>query len=393
MSYPVSQYRKQVQAGNVEAIKRPVPTPITRPVPANDNNPVPANDNRPVVAPKTQTHVPSWPVAKTITRGIKRYSILGWYDFIHDVLEIVHLTQTALIQVGGAWVFNRNCGRAGPVTAMSWGGGGNLGASCLVLQQPSTQSPLWSAIPPTATSLRFSEPYFAGVAQGIRYRTYDTYTRPPAVYPDDYLNIRPYWFLPHVNPRPFAPPGVPVGRPIPGRPRPIPRRPPPLPGDVPIPEMPGDPVRNPYGNPQGKPVNRSVTITETQTYNQVKAVPRGNPKRGEKERKVKPNVPGVFLVMQKIAHSTTEFVDFVDAIWKALPDEIQYQVAEKAPPQAKMDLIYREFDKVDLNEALKNLVINHITDKVIGRANKSVKKWATDNGITLGPYGLGSRNL
>ena len=92
-------------------------------------------------------------------------------------------------------------------------------------------------------------------------------------------------------------------------------------------------------------------------------------------------------MLQKIAHTATEAIDFIDALHDALPK--RFQAKGDATPQQKAQAVYRHINEIDVELAMRNLIINHITDSVIGRSNAAVKKWATDNGIILGPYGLG----
>jgi hypothetical protein len=98
-------------------------------------------------------------------------------------------------------------------------------------------------------------------------------------------------------------------------------------------------------------------------------------------------VAGLFFAIQRLAHTATEAIDFIDAFHDALPSK--YQAKLGATPQEKAAAVYRHLDKMDVEKAILNLLINHVTDSVLGRSNAAVKKWATDNGIILGPYGLG----
>ena len=80
------------------------------------------------------------------------------------------------------------------------------------------------------------------------------------------------------------------------------------------------------------------------------------------------------------AFAASEGADAVDAIWDALPDEVKRTsksgVARKgamigqgtryATTIDKFMAIYRNIGRLSLSKAAKNLLINHIVDKIIG---------------------------
>lgn len=113
------------------------------------------------------------------------------------------------------------------------------------------------------------------------------------------------------------------------------------------------------------------------------------PRKGEDERKVKPYSPFLVRLLQKAGHATTEGLDLLEAIWKAIPKELRTKPDYKSrfpkvsPQQMAWD-IATHFHDIDLNQALLNILTNHVSDEVVGRARGQVKKWATDKGIVLG---------
>lgn len=96
----------------------------------------------------------------------------------------------------------------------------------------------------------------------------------------------------------------------------------------------------------------------------------------------------------------TETKDFVDAFWDALPWEIRRTwIGRPRRLLDKMEDLYRHWDKVDIQKALKNLAYNEAMDFVIGRSSQALHKRyfeAMENlGITgpaVGPtYGEAAR--
>lgn len=107
-----------------------------------------------------------------------------------------------------------------------------------------------------------------------------------------------------------------------------------------------------------------------------------------KERKTKGTSAAVKLIMGGV-NKTTEFLDALEAIWDALPDDIKETVPKRgrctgprcvnhgAPyilPQDKFMAVYRNINSVDVPTALKNLIINHYTDALVGRAHAGADK-------------------
>lgn len=171
---------------------------------------------------------------------------------------------------------------------------------------------------------------------------------------------------------------------------------PPLPRPVNPIDLPiGWPVQQPDAPPVTPGVPRPVVITQgwtpessTSSYESPHpppVTPRTQPKPGEKERKVRSNVPGLFQILRRMrdaAYATTEGLDMLDAFYEALPK--QYQVA-KPRPQDKAKMLYRHWEKVDLNQALLNLIQNHVEDALVGRLSRDAQREATRRGIILGP--------
>ena len=369
-SYPVAQYRNSSQPRYPPAFK-----PGALPVPANDNIPTPANDNwrPPMPKARVNANLPKWSTAARIARGSGRVlgravPILGWVLTAWDLWNFYQVRPEGI----EGYELVRRCKPGRGVFKQ------NGQANCSITIEmdpwlyPATGRPfalfewsddgLWGWPTPTAHQ-------FSPIAEWRRTEVSGTPVEDPNV-----VQAPQYW------PEPWRPP---AGRPR-TRPRKRPRQRPSFPG------LPFEPIAEPNGPPR-TPLPRSQTLTITPGIKgQVSSNPyiaRRPPGPGVKERKVKSNAPGLLLMLQKIAHTATEAIDFIDALHDALPK--RFQAKGDATPQQKAQAVYRHINEIDVELAIRNLIINHITDSVIGRSNAAVKKWATDNGIILGPYGLG----
>lgn len=114
------------------------------------------------------------------------------------------------------------------------------------------------------------------------------------------------------------------------------------------------------------------------------------PPPGTRERKVKV-IQGLVLQVQRLAHAGTEFADAVEAIHDALPAELKAKPFydkhwgwRKPTITAQANAIYKNFDKVDLDAAVKNLVVNHVTDEVVGRISGRAGDWGNRNRVRFG---------
>ena len=372
-SYPVAQYRNSSQPRYPPAFK-----PGTLPVPANDNIPKPANDNwrSPLPRARVNANIPKWSTAAKIARGSGRVlgravPILGW---IVAGLEVYSYALPRIISMGG-FTFDHTCNPGVPMGQIAPSSNPGCPAASAV-----KGNPIWEVNPILGAQWLYYRGLTTPSTTGaIRYKTLDVYFKPAGVQTRPV--VAPPWFVPRP---PELNPNTPA-RPRPRtRPRQRPRNRPSFPG------LPFEPIAEPNGQPR-TPLPRSQTLTITPGIKgQVSSNPyiaRRPPGPGVKERKVKSNAPGLLLMLQKIAHTATEAIDFIDALHDALPK--RFQAKGDATPQQKAQAVYRHINEIDVELAIRNLIINHITDSVIGRSNAAVKKWATDNGIILGPYGLG----
>lgn len=118
---------------------------------------------------------------------------------------------------------------------------------------------------------------------------------------------------------------------------------------------------NSSGNGQQPPTEWQVT----DRYRQ----PSNNPR--EKERKGGASAKTI-SVMFGALEGFTEANDLVDSFYKALPKRRQYAWNVGG----KYILLYRYWHEVNLDDALRNILYNHLEDRVIGTIERSVKRTA-----------------
>lgn len=115
------------------------------------------------------------------------------------------------------------------------------------------------------------------------------------------------------------------------------------------------------------------------------------PKTGEKERKVRVGRLAMWLLHR--GHDVTEGLDFMDALWEALPKDIQISTPRTGKtkrgakigegrayhtPQDKLGAIYRHYHDMDVSLAVKNVLLNHFKDMIDGYVFKGSDKFSND---------------
>lgn len=166
----------------------------------------------------------------------------------------------------------------------------------------------------------------------------------------------------------------------------------PWPRQLPLPDPAVWPVGVPYPatppavRPAGLP--RSTTVAGYSVHTSYQQQPRTNPRRaprGTKERKIRgKNLLHFFSrLLGKILSGYSEVGDFVDSIHDALPKKYQTKDGNMLD---KLNDIYENWDKVDMSDAIENLVKNEIEDqivgRIIGRIDKSFRSVGFQQGIT-----------
>ena len=184
---------------------------------------------------------------------------------------------------------------------------------------------------------------------------------------------------------------------------------------VSLPRPQGDPLNDPYlgTDADGQP------STGTQTQPATPDIP-GPPPSGVKEKKMRLVLPWLNgkVSVQAAAHLTTEGLDWLECLWKALPKNRRTKPSHRlgdmpgaqafnpdalvATPQEKVLDVYRYWSEIDWAGrrnpdgslvsasqpgALACLVANHFTDEVIGRIAGGAQTEGTKRDVILGLLG------
>lgn len=110
------------------------------------------------------------------------------------------------------------------------------------------------------------------------------------------------------------------------------------------------------------------------------------PEKGTKERKKALDAAGFAA---SLYGSLTEVGDWVDAINKALPVHLR----SHGGLTDKIENLYENFEAIDLETAIKELILNEIQDRVVGKIGGLTKKGtrkAAEAGYYAGGRGLGA---
>ena len=91
------------------------------------------------------------------------------------------------------------------------------------------------------------------------------------------------------------------------------------------------------------------------------------PGKGTKERKAKVR----FAVAKMFMNWTTESIDAIEAVWYALPPK--YRTPRATPQQMVMDL-YRHAEHIQMEVAVRNLVLANLQDKAIGKLTAPLQR-------------------
>lgn len=126
---------------------------------------------------------------------------------------------------------------------------------------------------------------------------------------------------------------------------------------------------------------------------------RRKPPPNVRERKIDMRIRGIAAA---VIGFTTEGLDFINAIYKALPDQYKpgyYYVGGKwvkrwnASQWQRMNALWRHWDKVDIGQAIKEVAANQLEDKIFGgigaAVGKSTFRAGFHRGIQIGPWDSG----
>lgn len=340
------------------AFKLPKPyIPNTRPPGANDNTPRPANENR----PGARKALPYTRAGRALIRRTPylNHALNAW-----DLYKALSRRNLEYFQpadyAGAGFTLQHDCGRPGGNFIVGASGFNTpfANTTCPVNQLVSTAIP--ASDPPTNTIGRFQ-----------LYRRTGTYVSGSPLY-----SASQYWYKPApdvVLPKTKAQPRLRPARPV-ISPHLLPIY---WPMELPIPlPMPLLSLRlnDPLGSQRSYGDRRLPNTT------------RKPPPENTKERKIR----GIPALVRALTYATTEGLDFLDALHKALPKQYQAKAEFRggkwwnASPQAKARNLYDNFEHIDWPEAGKNLIVNHFTDLVIGRSSAKAKEFLNTKRITGG---------
>lgn len=106
------------------------------------------------------------------------------------------------------------------------------------------------------------------------------------------------------------------------------------------------------------------------------------PGPGVKEAKVNTK-PGYARVVSAIFHTVTEVNDLAKAYAQALPEDLKKQFYKEKGWAKKYQFLWKHFGKADLDQFVKNVIVNEVVDQLMGRASARVQKKFTRPGV---PY-------
>ena len=103
------------------------------------------------------------------------------------------------------------------------------------------------------------------------------------------------------------------------------------------------------------------------------------PTRNERERKVRVPYGAVVRVVRGVLSGATEVLDWLDALWDALPDDFKAREFArrhgKAPsPQNKAKQLWDNINAIDIEKAFLNVWKENIEDSIYGTANREGRK-------------------
>lgn len=107
-----------------------------------------------------------------------------------------------------------------------------------------------------------------------------------------------------------------------------------------------------------------------------------------KEKKARPTgLHGLVRTLQAGGHMLSEFADLTEAVWKALPSKYRTKGASGA--QMIRD-IYGNYQHIDVNKMVVNIITNQVVDAAIGGSSGAVDKWlkGSVSGYTGNPLGI-----
>ena len=99
------------------------------------------------------------------------------------------------------------------------------------------------------------------------------------------------------------------------------------------------------------------------------------PRRGEKETKFSGRLGGVHRFLVVWGMTPTEWLDFIDALYAALPGHVRGDPRYHGSVANRVRAIYENLDEIDVAQAIENVIYNQIEDAIIGRAQGALARF------------------
>jgi hypothetical protein len=99
------------------------------------------------------------------------------------------------------------------------------------------------------------------------------------------------------------------------------------------------------------------------------------PRRGEKETKFSGRLGGVHRFLVTWGMTPTEWLDFLDALYAALPGEVRSNPRYHGNVSNRVRAVYENLEKIDVAQAIENVILNQIEDAIIGRAQGALARY------------------
>lgn len=138
-------------------------------------------------------------------------------------------------------------------------------------------------------------------------------------------------------------------------------------------------------------------VPETTVDNTPRFRPRARPKKNEKERKV---TIRDYVVVDRAIGAVTEGLDFVSALYKALPERDKFKLVTRNGVTYRVRIrsfkdkaaaVYQHLEDVDVGKAIGYLAYNELQDRLFGRVGRSLghaRRYGFEQGYTPGgPFG------
>lgn len=325
-------------------------TPVRPPLPANDNS-LPAN-RIPAGIPKSAR----WALLRRI--GLRALPVLGWALTAYEVGRYLRGLYDAATTVGSAYRFSpsgyylySDCADiSGPKLVYSRFSR-PCGSRTSINQTPAQDEwGLWSDM----HLWRLTAPGDSGYRPSGRVGITERWKRNPLgpYIAPGWFPIPEPWVVPDLPTRPFQPMPEPVSPRVRPQVRPLPN-----------PEAPPAPRVEPQPDPRPLPYLRP-----------------SRPPRGTRERKVVAD-RRTRRLLGLLLSGYSEVSDFIDALYDALPK--QYQSSKDVTPLDKFQTLWEHIDKVDMSEAMTNVVRDQIEDPKMAEVFERVQELFESYGIEV----------